>query len=290
VPYNVLVPPAWEVEADGANVYYTQRAQVACLPVPPSCQQQGTLERVPRCGGAPTPLTLPFNGDVALRAGGGKVYVRASKDGFYRVDGQTGALDKMDIAAACVYGFAANATSVLVADTCGDRVLRAPHTGTALTELRSLPSVSLVGASAETAYAATSAGVFWVRLDTGASGKLITADAYFDLYQVSADARAVWLLYRAKDSSLRVARLPLDGSAPDVFSSAALNGVPTIAVADGYCYFLSYTPPASTGTLVRVPSAGGPPEIVAPSVVYTDVAAYGTRAYFTTQGVLRTAR
>jgi hypothetical protein len=122
------------------------------------------------------------------------------------------------------------------------------------------------------------------------SGKLISADAYFDLYQLNADGRAVWLLYRSRDSLLRVARLPLDGSEPETFPSAALNGVPTIAVADGYGYFLSYTPPASTGALVRVPSAGGAAEIIAPSVVYTDVAAYGKRAYFTEQGALRTAR
>jgi hypothetical protein len=289
VPSNVFVPPAWEVEADGASIFFTARAQVGCLPVPPSCQQQGILQKVPRCGGTPITLGLPFNGSVSIRAGGGKVYVLSSKDGFFRVDPQTGAAEKMDIGMQCVADFAANATTLVVVDSCQERLLSAPHSGTALAPLYDVPSPYVVGVSAETAYVGTPTGMFWVRLDIKTSGKLTTGD-WFTLHQIRPDARAVWTLMTSLDYKLRVVRLPLDGSPPDVFPSGALNGVPTITVADGYGYFLKFAPPDESGTLMRAPSAGGPAQTIATPVVYTDVAAYGTRAYFTEQGAVRTAR
>ena len=291
VASNVLVPPAWEIESDGEYVYYTQRAQVACTPVPPACHQQGILQRIPRCGGVSVTLGLPFNESTTIRAGGGKVYVWGSRDGLFRVDRQTGARERLDIAAECVSDFAANPSGVVVVDSCGDRALRAPHSGTALGELRAVPSIYMLGLAPETAYFGTRSGIFWMRLDGTASGKLIAGDTFEAIYQIRADARAVWTVFRGLDQRIHVARLPLDGTPPELMPVGSPNGPPMITVADGYGFFFASSPPYETGALLRAPSAGGPVETVLPALAYyVDVAAYGKRAYYTTQGTVQTAR
>jgi hypothetical protein len=291
VASNVFVPPAWEIESDGAYVFYTQRAQVACTQVPPMCHQQGILQRIPRCGGASVTLGLPFNESTMIRAGGGKVYVSGNIDGLFRVDGQTGVRERLDIAAECVSDFAANASGVVVIDGCGDRVLRAAHSGTTLGELRAVPSAYMVGLAPETAYFGTRSGIFWTRLDGTASGKLIAGDTFQAIYQIRADARAVWTVFRGLDQGVRIARLPLDGTPPELMPAGSPHGPPMITVADGYGFFFAFSPPSETGALLRAPSAGGPVEIVLPALAYyVDVTAYGKRAYYTTQGTVQTAR
>jgi hypothetical protein len=102
VPTSAFVAPAWEVEVDDDYVYFSARAQVDCVLLPPlgACREQGIVRRMPRCGGVAQDLGTPFYGSTTLRAGGGKLYVRSSQEGLFRVDTRSGAHEKLNLTAA----------------------------------------------------------------------------------------------------------------------------------------------------------------------------------------------
>lgn len=288
VPSDVFTPPAWAIAVDARFVYFTDRRPAACVvgtsPPGGACDQEGVVWRMPRCGGPRQALGLPFPGDVRIVLGGDRLYVRA-RSGLFRIDPDSGASERLAIDVMCVADFAANASQLLVADSCTHALRRLVLTGTQLETIAQPVDATNVAVTDATAYVATAEGVRWFALGSAASGLLTRELAMDSVLQLAADAHAVVAL-SLNAGQLRVVRISGGGAQVETWTHP--SAAQRMAVADGFIYF-AVTRNEEPVDIMRVPTAG--PATVEPSVpkvLLRDIAAYGGRVFFTAQGAVST--
>ena len=288
VPSDVFTPPAWAIAVDARFVYFTDRRPAGCIvgtsPPGGACDQEGVVWRMPRCGGPKQALGLPFPGEVRIALGGDRLYVRA-RNGLFRIDPDSGASERLAIDPMCVADFAANASQLLVADSCAHTLRRLAVASTQVETVAESVDAANVAMTDATAYVATAEGVRWFALGSATSGLLTRELAMDSVLQLAADAHAVVAL-SLNAGRLRVVRIQLDGAKVETWTHP--SAAQRMAVADGFIYF-AVTTNEEPVDVMRVATAGA--ATVEPSVakvLLRDIAAYGSRVYFTAQGAVST--